>query len=55
MEVSLLFSVDNILVCCEASQDRMIYYFWLVVWFEACSRLKVNLEERELIPIRRVD
>ena len=28
---------------------------WLLMWFEAISRLRVNLEKNELIPVGRVE
>ncbi|KAL6327433.1 hypothetical protein AAG906_019746 [Vitis piasezkii] len=31
------------------------YLSWLLMWFEACSGLKVNLEKSELIPVGRVN
>ncbi|RVW27576.1 hypothetical protein CK203_097514 [Vitis vinifera] len=31
------------------------YLSWLLMWFEACSELKVNLEKSELIPVGRVN
>ena len=32
----------------------MTYLSWLLMWFEACSGLKINLEKSELIPVGRV-
>ena len=50
----LLFAYDT-LVFCEKSLDQMIYPSWLLIWFEACSGLKINLEKSELIPVGRVN
>ena len=33
----------------------MTYLCWLLMWFEALSGLKANLEKSELIPIGRVE
>ena len=33
----------------------MTYLSWLLMWFEACSGLKINLEKSELIPVGRVN
>ena len=39
---------------CVASQDQMAYLSWLLMRFEACSDLRINLEKSELIPMGRV-
>ena len=49
----LLFA-DDTLVFCEESQDQLTYLSWLLMWFEACSGLRINLEKSELIPMGRV-
>ena len=38
----------------EASQEQMTYLCWLLMWFEALSGLKINLEKSELILVGRV-
>ena len=43
------------LVFCKASQDHLTYLSWLLMWFEAVSGLKINLEKSEFIPIERVE
>lgn len=48
-----LFVVDT-LVFCENSQNQMVHSSWLLMWFEAISRLEINLEKSELIPIKGV-
>ena len=35
-------------------EDQMTYLSWLLMWFEVCSGLKINLEKSELIPVGRV-
>ncbi|RVX23342.1 putative ribonuclease H protein [Vitis vinifera] len=52
--ISHLLFADDTLVFCEESQDQLTYLSWLLMWFEACSGLKVNLEKSELIPVGRV-
>ena len=32
----------------------MTYLSWFLMWFEACSRLRTNLERSKLIPVGRV-
>ncbi|RVX03347.1 Transposon TX1 uncharacterized 149 kDa protein [Vitis vinifera] len=34
--------------------DEMTYLSWLLMWFEACSGLRINLEKSEMIPVGRV-
>ena len=55
VQVSHLLFVDDTLVFCEASLDQITYLCWLLVWFEAISRLRINLEKSELIPVERVE
>ncbi|KAJ9693945.1 hypothetical protein PVL29_009766 [Vitis rotundifolia] len=33
----------------------MMFLWWLLMWFEAISGLRVNLDKSELIPIGRVE
>ncbi|RVW93640.1 putative mitochondrial protein [Vitis vinifera] len=53
--ISHLLFADNTLVFCKPSQDQLTYLSWLLMWFEAVSGLRINLEKSELIPIRRVE
>ncbi|WKA05206.1 hypothetical protein VitviT2T_023185 [Vitis vinifera] len=52
--ISHLLFADDTLVFCEESHDQLTYLSWLLMWFEACSGLRVNLEKSELIPVGRV-
>ena len=47
--------VDDTLVFCKASQDHITYLCWLLMWFEAISRLRINLEKSELILVGRLE
>ena len=53
--ISHLLFVDDTLVFCKASQDHLTYLSWLLMWFEAMSGLRINLEKSELIPVGRVE
>ncbi|RVW49042.1 hypothetical protein CK203_080976 [Vitis vinifera] len=53
--ISHLLFADDTVVFCEESQDQLTNLSWLLMWFEACSRLRVNLEKSELIPVGRVN
>ena len=52
--ISHLLFADDTLVFCEESQDQLMNLSWLLMWFEACSGLRVNLEKSENIPMGRV-
>ncbi|KAJ9675647.1 hypothetical protein PVL29_024530 [Vitis rotundifolia] len=53
--ISHLLFVDDTLVFCNPSQDHLTYLSWLLMWFEAVSGLRINLEKSELIPVGRVE
>ena len=36
---------------CKASRDHMAYLNWILAWFEAISRLKINLEKSAILPV----
>ncbi|RVW78712.1 hypothetical protein CK203_048470 [Vitis vinifera] len=38
-----------------ATQDQMTFLSWLLMWFEAVSGLRINLEKNELIPMDSVE
>ncbi|RVX21268.1 putative ribonuclease H protein [Vitis vinifera] len=38
----------------SGGRDEMTYLSWLLMWFEACSGLRINLEKSEMIPVGRV-
>ena len=54
LQISHLLFVDDTLVFCEESSNQMTYLSWLLIWFEACSGLRINLEKSEMIPVGRV-
>ncbi|KAJ9707156.1 hypothetical protein PVL29_002241 [Vitis rotundifolia] len=54
-EVSHLLFADDTLVFCEASQDQMAHLSWLLMWFEAISGLRINLDKSEILPVGRVE
>ncbi|RVW88494.1 hypothetical protein CK203_043831 [Vitis vinifera] len=55
VEISHLLFADDTLVFCQAFQDHLTYLSWLLMWFEAMSGLRINLEKSELIPVWRVE
>ncbi|RVX09442.1 hypothetical protein CK203_015286 [Vitis vinifera] len=55
VQVFHLLFVDDTLVFYQASQYQITYLSWLLIWFEVVSRLRINLEKSELIPVGRVE
>ena len=53
-KVSHLLFTDDTLIFCEVSQDELTHLFWLLMFFEACYGLKINLEKSEMFPVGRV-
>ncbi|RVW15364.1 LINE-1 reverse transcriptase-like [Vitis vinifera] len=53
--VSHLLFADDTLVFCEASEDQMVHLSWLLMWFEAISGLRINLDKSEILPVGRVE
>ncbi|KAL6320158.1 hypothetical protein AAG906_004667 [Vitis piasezkii] len=53
-QISHLLFADDTLVFCQASQDQLTYLSWLLMWFEAASGMRINLDKSELIPVGRV-
>ena len=55
VEITHLLFADDTLVICEPSIDQVSYLSWLLMWFEAMSGLKVNLDKSEIIAVGRVE
>ena len=55
VQISHLLFTDDMLIFCEAKEDQLTHLCWLLMWFEALSGLKVNMEKSELIPVGRVE
>ncbi|KAL6347549.1 hypothetical protein AAG906_026074 [Vitis piasezkii] len=55
VEVTHLLFVDDSLVFCEPSIDQVSYLSWFLMWFEAMSGLKVNLDKSEIIAVGRAE
>lgn len=47
--------VNDTLIFYQASQDQMTYLYWLFMWFEIISSLRINLDKNKLIPMGRVE
>ena len=55
VQISHLLFADDTLIFCEAKEEQSTYLRWLLMWFEAISGLRANLEKSELIPVGRVE
>ena len=53
--ISHLLYADDTIIFCEAKEDQLLYLSWVLLWFEASSRLKINLDKSELIPVGGVN
>ena len=51
MDVSDLLFADDTIIFCEARKEYLISLSWILAWFEAASRLRINLAKSELIPV----
>ena len=55
MAISHLLYADDTIILCEAKSEQLMWLRWILIWFEAFSGLKINLNKSELIPLGRVD
>ncbi|RVW55706.1 LINE-1 retrotransposable element ORF2 protein [Vitis vinifera] len=55
IRVSHLLFADDTLVFCEDSQEQLAFLSWLLLWFEATSGLRINLNKSEILPVGRVE
>ena len=53
--VSHLLFADDTVVFVKDDPNQLTFLSWLLMWFEAISGLKINLEKSELIPLGRVE
>ena len=49
--ISHLLYVDDTLLFCKADKDELKFLSWTLMWFEAVSGLKINLNKSEILPI----
>ena len=49
MVISHFLYDDDAILFCGANQEHMMYLSWLLMWFEAISGLRINLNKSEII------
>ena len=54
-QISHMFFADDTLVFFKDLRDRMDYVSWILVWFEAFSGLKINLDKSYVLPVGSVE
>ena len=53
--ISHLLYTNDTLLFCEANKDQLKFLSWILMWFEALSGLRINLNKSEILPIGSVD
>ena len=54
LSISHLFYADDTILFCKVDSDQLKFMSWILMWFEAMSGLKINLNKSEIIPIGTV-
>ena len=53
--ISHLLYADDTFLFCGASKEQLKYLSWVLMWFEALSGLRINLNKSEILPVGPVD
>ena len=55
LSVTYLLFANDTLIFCGVDLDQVLFLRMILIWFEAVSRLKINLGKSELVPVGMVD
>ena len=55
MQITHFYLADDTLVFCSDTRDQMAYLSWILLWFEATSGLRINLEKSSIILVGNVE
>ncbi|RVW20876.1 Transposon TX1 uncharacterized 149 kDa protein [Vitis vinifera] len=55
LKISHLFFADDTIMFCEANKEHLTHLNWILLWFEAASGLRINLDKSEIIPVGVVE
>ena len=55
VQITHLVFANDTLVFCDASYEQMTFLSWLLMWFEAISGLRINLDRSEILPVGKVE
>ena len=53
--ISHLLYANDTLLFCGANKDQLKFMSWILMWFEALSGLRINLNKSEILPVGLVD
>ena len=53
--ISHLLFADDTLVFCKDSDDEMLYLSWILLYFEALSGLRINLDKSAILLVGKVE
>ena len=54
-QITHLLFVDDTLVFCNDTREQLAYLSWVLLWFEAISGLKINLEKSSILSVGKVE
>ena len=55
MHITHLLFADDTFVFCRDSLEEMVHLSWLLLWFEAISGLRINLERSTVLAVGEVE
>ena len=55
LKISHFFFADDTIMFYEANKEHLTHLRWILLWFEAASCLRINLDKSEIIPVGVVE